>query len=136
MILEMLVLMGLIIFVLLLFAELTSQSILGVFASVLMLISAFWILTTGITYQTGQTEITAQTSEIEEHIISEPSHGLLNETQHINGTTILSENKTKINTYSPIPTTPFIKMDFLLGFSLLLLAIYALVRYISTEPGK
>lgn len=132
--LEIFALFGGIILLLFLFAEFTRQSILGVFASVLMLILSFWILTEGLYYQTGTSQFgTDITAQIENTTANNTNNITLTNTIK---TISLSRNMTTINTYAPIPTTRFIKLDFLLGFSMLLLAIYSLFRYVSTDPGK
>ena len=107
MILEYFILIGAIIFVFLIIAEMTKMFGLGLIAGALFLFTAYWIYGTGLQLDIGQTTYTNSTI------------------------TNVSTNTTTAMTYAyaDFPTTPFIDMTNILAFIFLLSGLYTIVHY-------
>lgn len=110
MIFEMIGFIGLIILALVYFSK--DNGLLGLFASILILVLGFWIQASGIQIQTGQISITNTNSTT------------------TNSSTVSFENQTISGAYVDIPTTPFTSITDMLGISFILLGIYGLAFYV------
>lgn len=120
MLLELFGFLGLIIGILVIIAE-QKKPVCGIFASVLLLVTAYWCLADGIQIKSGETQ-----------------------TSQDNGTSIIGVNTTSLfmnssatsqNVYVDIPSLPFIEMSALLGLLFILLGIYGVFHYVWETVG-
>lgn len=112
MFIEILLLLAGIILALIAIGESINQPVLGLVGSILLLIAGFWLLNTNIEIVSGQAITTSQTL-----------------TTDVFNTTIISYNQTASLQRINLPPTPYVKFEWLLGITSILLAIYGIFRY-------
>jgi hypothetical protein len=112
MLLEILIFFGIISFLLVLLTDLGRHTPLGIIAGVIMLFMAYSLLTEGLQTITGQITYTNST--------------YLNDTSTYNF--LINETKSIVTTSNQI-ITQYVQIDYLLGLSFLLIALYLIIHY-------
>ena len=112
---------GILILVLFVFAETNGKKILGVFASLLMLMLGVWCISDAITFETGNTLLGTNTQV--KTTISAGGNTTTN--------SITSLNQTTNSTYTAAPAPSFSPLQFsgLIALVLLLLSLFGLLHY-------
>jgi len=114
MFLELVAFVGLIIAVLVFFAEGGDHAPLGLIGATVLLILGFWVMTDGIQYQTSLSTATNSTNTSLDNI-----------------TYVVTTTQTTTPVYSDIPEFPYLSIGIsvFVGLSLILMAIYGLIHY-------
>jgi hypothetical protein len=138
-ILEAIGLVGITAVIMYLFAE-TQKPIAGIFASILLMILSFWILTSGVQIQTGEThfdtnvglELGTANGTDNGSTTASGSTSTFNQGMRTNITTATSgtTNSTVNNQYGDIPSTPIAPVPQTLGMVLLLFSLYTFFYYL------
>lgn len=113
---EIITFFGILTLILFIFAELGKHKIIGVMASLLLLMLGLWVAADNITFNTGSTSVVSETN-----------------TATVSGnitTTDISKNETITFTHAPIiiPYTP-VAFNTLLAMVLIFVGLYGMVFY-------
>ena len=116
---------GIIILVLFVFAETNGKKILGVFASLLMLMLGVWCISDAISFETGSTLTGTNTKVLTSLAISDAN------STNTTTNSITTLNQTTNSTYTAAPAPSFSPLPFsgLIALILLLLSLFGLLHY-------
>jgi len=119
MLLELVAFVGLIVAVLVFFAEAGKHAPLGLVGGTILLILGLWVLVDGMQYQTGLASNLTMTSNISGNV------------------TITLTNETITPTYASIPELPYLDIgtSTFIGLALVLLSLYGLFHYAFEVKG-
>jgi hypothetical protein len=117
------------------FAEATNKYPIGIIASVLMCVMGLWLLTDGIQIKTSQAindtlsgQLSRAGADIQNSIVNgntTTTNITINETELSNA----SDTGSIIWTYQDIPDTPYMPIQNVIGFVLVLLSFYGGLYY-------
>ena len=116
---------GIIIIILFLFAEGQGKKILGVFASLLLLMLGVWCLSDPITFETGSQ--TTGSNLLMKTEMSSTTNGTLS----TSSTSIITLNESTNSTYSPVSQPSYSPLSFsgLIALVLFLLGLFGMLHY-------
>ncbi len=137
-ILEIVALIGIVIILLIYFAE-KGITLFGLVAGALLMIFGFMIMTDGIQIQSGE-EIDITTFESINGTTNSTYSYVGNQTDtieeiHLENVTV-DTSESSAYVYSDIPETPFIPLDDLLGDLFILLGLYGMFHYLVEMLGE
>ena len=113
---------AIIIIILFLAAQFADMRVLGVFASLLMLLMGVMIITDGIVYKVG-----SMTSG-EDTIVKDSFSNTSDNFTYLNESAITYKNTTLTNAYAKM-TVPFVDFSQTLGLILILLSMFGMLHY-------
>ena len=119
---DVLIVLAIIIFILFIAAELACMRILGVFASLLLLMLGLMILTDGIVYKVGDITIGTDSAAKFGNYHNISGNITLNETS------LTHLNQTTADMYAEM-TVPYVKFNEFIGLVLLLLSLFGMLHY-------
>lgn len=141
MLLEVAGFVGVVIVFLFYFAE-QRKPIAGVFASLMLMVSSFWVLSDGLQMRSGEVVSVATLQNL-----TGTNSGSMDGTSTLDGNTTDYSESEAVNmtgmtnitgtetlqySYADVPITPYAETSWFLGIMLLLFSLYTLFHYIAT----
>ncbi len=119
--LELLAFFGLFLLILYVIAEGTRKPIVGAFASLLLITLGVWVIVDGLQMRTGDV---LTKNEFQNQTVS-----FNNATNATTTALTTTGTDTTVYVYSPVPATPYLGLQFVLGIVLVLLGLYGATYY-------